>query len=694
MKKILFGLLCCLCLPQVYGQDTVAVKPTTPAAKKEYVYKVDKSPLAIDNYYFATYFCDLEKVYNNRSIELGSGDGVIKSFEINPSGTSYAILSDKKGKSRISIHDLWEVGEVLYRFKKVDNASAICYTPDARRFLIATPTKLQIHEARKKYELLDTMPLTFAPTKMIISGNGNFLAATDGSKLTVWNLEQKKIRKEFYLDTKINDIAFSNDDAIFAVLTADGILSTYNTRNFLIQQSFDSMGEAIDLAFHPEDKYVAVVSAGSRITLVNMLEDQERKYIDNADNGTFDVRFLKDFQDRIFMIYNTSGNLVFRLVSELTPHYNKLLADELNYRMNEWVKMMPGESLEEYNLRVNDESRANQKRLFEEEIATRLADNMLQMSQVSLGNYNPETHMLAVNFNNMPTIYLDVPENEVNDFTDTENLVFTNAKYGLTAADKFEMIYADVYNKTSGKTYVFDNRNRQTLDYLKADDNFVPLELIQQSNMEAMKLEEIKEDVINMAKQENIISDHTNIAVNAEVISAQDADGNNIKNYKIDFEYEVEPQFSAQEDFAPGKYKVNESGAASSMLTIVKNAFEKDFSKYVVEGKKLQVNITGMADALAIHGKINYDGCYGDIEDEPVYKNGELSSITVTQKSGIRQNEQLAFLRALGVKEYIHNNVEAINKMNTDYRYHIQIAEGKGGAYRRITVEFIFVDAF
>lgn len=40
--------------------------------------------------------------------------------------------------------------------------------------------------------------------------------------------------------------------------------------------------------------------------------------------------------------------------------------------------MMPGETLEEYNLRVNDETRAQQMRLFEQEIATRMADNLVE----------------------------------------------------------------------------------------------------------------------------------------------------------------------------------------------------------------------------------------------------------------------------------------------------------------------------
>ncbi|MBO5847380.1 MAG: hypothetical protein J6Q71_07650 [Bacteroidales bacterium] len=68
-----------------------------------------------------------------------------------------------------------------------------------------------------------------------------------------------------------------------------------------------------------------------------------------------------------------------------------------------------------------------------------------------------------------------------------------------------------------------------------------------------------------------------------------------------------------------------------SMLSIMKEAFEGEFSKYIKEGKKLILHITGMADSMPIHGKIAYDGCYGELEKEPMYKGNELSNITLTK---------------------------------------------------------------
>lgn len=671
----------------VYAQTSATRIPD------HYVYKQKVVPQSVENYLFSTYYFSGKKAYNLRALAMGSTAGDIRSMKLNPSGTSFAVLYDKDGNRGVTIFDLWKQNRIIHQFKDIENPMAIAYSSDARDFYLATKDKLicfNLSDFNQKWAL--DMP--FAVEGLVVSDNGYFIAAYSGTSLTIWNLETRQIRKEFDFGVQIHDVAFSKGSDKLGVLTEDELLSLYDTQNFMILLSFDAVGTARCLSFHPDGKYASVITGDGRIAILNLLDGENRDYVDNEAGGIQGARFVKDGKENIFLAYNAQTDIIYKLMSQLAPNFTKLLKDELDDRMSEWMKQMPGETLEEYNIRVNEETRMKQMKLFEEEIATRLADNMLQMSTISLGNYNPESGMLAVDFNTMPTIYLNVPENELMSFSDIGNLEFRNARYGLTSNDKFELVYADVYNKATGKTYVFDNRERRSLDYLKNDDNFVPLDLVQLSNMEMMKLEGIKDDIVNLAKQENQISDHTHISVNAKVVPDVDASGKKIMNYQVSFTYTVEPQFSVKEDFAAGKYKAEESPAAYSMLRIVKTAFENDFAQYVKDGKKLKVNITGMADALPINGKINYDGCYGEFEGEPVYKNGDLGNITVTRKDGITENEQLAFLRATGVKEFIKANIPAINRMETNYIHHLEITKEKGGAYRRINVDFVFVDAF
>ena len=687
MKNFILFLLCSLCLPQLSAQTT------NNEERQKYVYPQKVSPTGIDNYLFSTYYYNGKKTYNLRNSVLSNSD-MISAMKINPAGSSFAIVQTKGKKSSVTVYDLWMANKVKHEFEEDMTPVSLCYAPDAKSLVISGDNKELLFFDTRQYALQSKMEIPFVAENIAISSNNYFIAASNGNTLDIWNLQTKELRKSIEADGKINCFTFSADNNLLAVLTADGKLNTYDTRTFFILQSYDAMGTAKYCYFHPEGKYIAIITGDNRISILNLMDETDREYIDNAEGGITDARFLKNGKGEIFLAYNTVNSITYELMSKLSPNYTKLMSDELSDRMNTWMKMMPGETLEEYNLRVNDETRTEQMKLFEQEIATRMADNLVEKSEVTLGNYNPTDNVLALEFNTMPTIYLDVPTEEVSDFMNPGDLEFRNAKYGLTKNDKFELIYADVYNKASGKTYKYDNLDRESFDYMKSDDNFIPLNLVQQSNMDEIKLQEIKESIMNMAKQQKTISDHTKISVDAGIASETDANGKKIMNYNINFSYEVEQGFSAQEGFGPGKYATDQSGAAMSMLAIMKTAFEKDFAQYVQAGKKLRVKITGMADASPINGKIAYNGVYGEYTNEPVYKDNDLSNITVTKESGITQNDQLAFLRAVGVKEYLLQNIPAFSKMNSDYNYYIEVTKEKGSEYRRISVAFTFVDAF
>lgn len=687
MRKLALFLSCCLCFPYMFAQVT-----TQKETQQKYIYPQKVVPMGMDNYLFSTYFHNGKKSYNLRNSMLSSSDPVI-SLKINPSGSSFAVLSGKGNKRKVSIHNLWQSEKAIHKFPKTFSPIAICYAPNAKKFVISDSEKRIHFFDTKEYALLQEVTLPLTAERMAISNNNYFLAASNGNELSVWNIESKAEKKRLTFTAPINCFDFSDDSNQLAIVTADGILSIYDTRTLLIQQTIDAMGKALFCSYHPEGKYIAIVTGDNRISILNLMNGEDRRYIENPQGGITDALFVKDGKGTVYLAYNTRNDITYENIANLAPCYTNLIADEVNDRMNEWMKMKEGETMEEYNLRVNDKTRAEQQMLFEQEVATRMAENLVDKSEVKFGEYNPTSNMLAVDFNSMPPIYLPIPTEEVSDFMDPGNLEFHNAVYGVNKDDKFELIYADVYNKASGKTYTFDNLERESLDYLKSEEDFVPLEMVQQSNMDEIKLKEIKDDIVKMAMENKSISEHTNIAVDAGIIAGVDADGKKIMNYKIDYSYTVDQTFSAKEDFKPGKYISSESAAALSMLNIMKQAFKERFSQYIKDDKKLEIKITGVADASPIRRKIAYDGHYGDFTNEPIYKDGNLSNITVTRKSGITENEQLAFLRAAGVKDYIEKNIPELSKMNTNYKYDIEVTEKEGSEFRRISVELLFVDA-
>jgi cell division protein YceG involved in septum cleavage len=156
----------------------------------------------------------------------------------------------------------------------------------------------------------------------------------------------------------------------------------------------------------------------------------------------------------------------------------------------------------------------------------------------------------------------------------------------------------------------------------------------------------------------------------------------------------VDAEFSGREDFAPGQYKAEQSAAAQTMLSIINQAMQKDFARYVKPGKKVKIVIKGSADAAPIKTALTYKNEYGEFTDAPVIANGEATTLTVNKKTGIRTNEELAFLRAMGMKDSMEKGVKALKTMIATYETEVEQAEGVGGQFRRIFVDYIFEDAF
>lgn len=658
------------------------------------VYNQKQAPIGLDNYQAGFYYFNGKNVYNMRSYSVASGTE-IKSVKVNPAGSSYAYIDTKKDHSVVHINDLWLAKSELGKIDIEDvDALAICYSADSKRLFVAcSDDSIHVYDS-KTFGSRGAFRNGLRAERLDASGNGYFLVASSGKTAQVINVDAQSVRTSLTMDADIKDVAFSENSNLMAVLTDDGRCFVYETRTFTLSYEYDSMGTAESCYFHPENKYLAVVTGPQRIAIINIFNDRDRSYIDATSEGVSYVNFVKSTEEGIYLVYNTSSSIVFNPMFYLSPNRQQLLTEELNSRMEEWMKRMDGETLEEYNLRVNDETMMQQIRLYETEIATRMADNLLSMSEISLGSYNQEMGMLTLDFNTMPSIYLSVPQDQLSDFMDTNSLEFTNTKYCINENDEFELVYTEIINKKNGQTYIFDNTERKSLAFLEADDSFIPLSQMQLSQMEELQLAEIRNTILEEARQQNVISEHTHIDVKTKVSNAFDANGKKITNYEVGVSYTVDEGYSAKDDFGSGKFKTEESNAAKAMLQVVKKALEGDMSKYVVSGKRVKIMVTGMADAVPFSGTAAYDGCYGDFEREPVYKGGQLSNITVTKATGMSDNDQLAFLRAMGVKNYMVNNIPSLSTMETEYDATIEVSSKTGSEYRRIGVQLTFIDAF
>lgn len=676
-----------------------ALSAPQAAANTSGVYRMPRKSesLMLRPYSSTTYTGNRTEINTMRGDELHSaGKDTIVSFEVNPAGFNYIVVEHgRKGKSAAALYSTIdnEARGSKFDVKKYGTPSVAVYTPDARSLIVATDRAIYICNGRTLVPEARLANAPFIPDAMSVSPNGFFLAVVKGDRCIVYNLENRTVRKEINAGARITDVAFSPDNSDMALLTDDGVLTIYATRTFDMRKMVDDLGDGVAMAYNLDGKYVGVVKNDGLIQVVNLLNDSDREDFTFDGGAIHDIDFILDSNDYTLMV-NTLGNSIeARRLMNLKPYYNRLVNDEVDALMADWLKMMPGETLEEYRARVTDQTRADKRRMFEYEIATKLAGNLLGGAAVSIGSYDRANGVLAVNFDTMPTIFLPVPENEVTAFRSASDIVLDDVLFGINPDDSFEIVYAKVTNRNNGKTYVFDNLARATMNYMNSDDA-ISIEALQQQQMEELRLQELREKVVQEAKSRNVISDHTNITVDSRIVPEYDADGNKVLNYLVTFTYDVAPGFSAEEDFGPGKYHVEESGAASSMLEIVKKAFEGDLAQYLKAGKKVRVSLTGSADATPIMRGIAYDGSYGNLDNEPVYVDGQLSSISINSSTPIKENSQLAFVRALGVKDFLDKKVNGYAGLNKDYRYEVNVSTDKGSEFRRIKAAFTFVDAF
>lgn len=654
---------------------------------------------AFDNTTFCTAYLSDGALYTMRDIAINDVRK-IERIVFNPTGSSIALLRAKNPISIYSFRDrnkkLFELKEKRKKLKAKPMPVSMCYSADARSFIVGNSLGEIVIYDTKEY-----MPLAYiqgeAPaTALAMSSNNYFIAAAAGQNIDIWNFQTKELRKAIPMPAVVKEVTFSPDAALLAVTTDDNHLTIIDTKNWDKVDIFDKLGGTLSSpSFHPEGKYISVVKDGKNIEIINLKNGVVEQDIVDPIGGVTGGRFFKNNQNsEVFLLTNRTKQMVFWDANGLNPFYGKIMGREVDAKMNEWVKMMQGESMEDYAIRVNDETRIKQQQLFAQEVATALAGDRISMDNPFIDGYNASNNMLNIGFKGLPSIGLEVPSNEAGDFKDGK-MKFSNAVYVLNDKDEFELAYVEVTNETTNKVYIYDNIGRTKLTALEADENFVPLEIMQQATREEAQLAEIKEQVIEEKKQDKLITDNTQINVKTEVIPGVDANGKKILNYKVGYQYEViNKEFSAKEDFPSGGYNIERSNAAMSLMKIIKNAFEGDFAKYLSEGKQVKVIITGSADAAPIRGRLAYDGRYGEFVDEPYYKDGNLDNITVTKAGGITQNEQLALMRAAGVKTYIEKNVTTLGNTKNEYEYHVEVAKERGGEFRKINVEFVIMDAF
>jgi hypothetical protein len=148
------------------------------------------------------------------------------------------------------------------------------------------------------------------------------------------------------------------------------------------------------------------------------------------------------------------------------------------------------------------------------------------------------------------------------------------------------------------------------------------------------------------------------------------------------------------DDFAPGKYLVNESNALQVTLAVMKETIEGKLTKYIRTDKEISITITGSADAVPIRKFIPYNSEFGQSLAEDCVVEGEKRKMEVTAYQGIINNPSLAFLRSYAVRDYLQNNIFQSKYPGLKYHHTTTVSWQRGGQFRRVSIEMVILNAF
>ncbi len=657
---------------------------------------------------------DNDIMYNLMNREVYSS--AVSDFFINPTGASIAVIS-QKGKSVMVVSNRTKDEVLSYikedkrvnplitekEKKEIPVITAATYSNDARELLTANSFGEISTYSTEGYGKISAINAGKIYEHIAISPNKYFIAATHGSEMDIWNVETADLKRIVRFAGHINHIEFSPDSRQIAVSCDTAGLHIVNSLDYHRNTVTSGIQNIQQSSFHPDGKYIAYAKKDS-IIVYNTINRRTVFRIGATGlettpaplTGVIALNFHSN--NGITTLSHNSGNkVVFWDMTSLPPLYKSQLNDEVDKLMSDWIRQMDGESLDEYRVRVTDDNAARQKAMLLDQAATAIATQSIKLEDPFIAEeYDSENHAIDIQFKELNTIKLEIPEEDFNDVK-SGDLLFENPIYTLNDKDEFELVYLEVVNRTTDKTYIFDQRDYIIDEIDFGDDNidFIPVAMLQTVNMEMEALQQQTREIMEEKKQENVITDKTEITINTELESDFDADGNKIYNYKLGYQYDVSEGFSYQEDFGPGKFMVSESNAALTMLEAIRTALSGDMRKYMDEAKTVEITVTGTADAIPV-GRIPYDGECGEFHETPYYSKDGLTSMTVTAETDIRNNEQLAFIRAASVKKWLESEVTELQgyKDKCTYSYRTMVSDVRGGEFRRINVDIKFKDIF
>lgn len=382
-------------------------------------------------------------------------------------------------------------------------------------------------------------------------------------------------------------------------------------------------------------------------------------------------------------------------------NYEKLVKRLVQQKYNQWAIQGKFEKTIDYKNRVNQTTKSKTIATITQDIIDSIGNSQNKF-ELLRNDYDPDKETFTIFFKEHDPIEVAVPIKEAPSFDKNFFRLILTPRFTLKD-NTFPLIYMRIENPENKQVYGYRN-DIEPFDVKnifpsieEVDTVLIPKEVIlKEVAKQESYFQKNLTDYTNQMIQAKTITDNVKTNVSAKVVETVDDAGVPELNYQVTYSYEViKAKFESEEDDFPlGKYKVSSSNAAKITLNEMKESIENKLYKFLGQGTKVTIKITGSADATPIKNAIKYDGEYGVFNDESCMVNNKLASINLDPNSGITTNEQLAFLRTYSVRQFIETYIDALNVTQNKFQHYCVISDKEGGEYRRISIELTIHKAF
>lgn len=382
-------------------------------------------------------------------------------------------------------------------------------------------------------------------------------------------------------------------------------------------------------------------------------------------------------------------------------NYEKLVKRIVLNKLEQWESRGKFEKTIDYENRVNQRTKSRMVARLTQEAIDSIGKQKNNLTLLR-NEYEADKEAFRLYFCEGDPIYLNVPINEARSFDENFFNLGIRSRFTLEN-NKFHVVYIDFTNPALEKAYAYRsskeayNIKRLFPDIGVIDTVIIPKNvIIQEIAKKEVFFQKQLSDKTKELIEKNEITNNVKTDVSAKVIEVNDSSGETKLDYQITYSYEViKVLFENQtDDYKPGEFKASGSKAAQLTLELLKKTIENDLAVYLNSGTKVTIKITGSADATPVSRKINYAGEYGIFQGENCFINNRLSKITITEDGGINSNEQLAFLRTYGVRQFIETYCDDLRSTQNVFQHYCEVTKETGSQYRRIAIELIIHDAF